>query len=112
MIITWKSLINENSWLNKCIMDSLTNECIESGREKTQYEVKLLVNDIELEPKVLEDLITNVVKYIEKEAVSLADEKLKDVLVRADKLQEIVNEACYKIRDEFNISDTDCNIDD
>jgi hypothetical protein len=105
MIITWKSLLNENTWLNACIMDSLTNECIESGCEKKQYEVKLLVNGIEIEPKLLEKLILNVVKYIDSEALKVADEKLKDALHDVELLNDIIKEVTYKIRDKYEIPD-------
>lgn len=105
MIITWQSLLYENTWLNKCIMDSLTNECIESGREKTQYEVKLLVNGIELEPKLLDDLISNVAKYIDSEALKVADDKLKEALNEVECLNDIIKDVTYKIRDKFDIPD-------
>jgi hypothetical protein len=84
-------------------MNSLTGECIESGREKQQYEVKLLVNGIELEPKLLEDLILNVVKHIDIEALKVADDKLKDALHDVEDLNDIIKEVSYKIRDKFDI---------
>ncbi len=102
MIITFDEA-RDDGWLNRCLMCSLTNEAIESGREKREFDVKLLVNGIELEPKLLGDLLKNVEKYIDNEAKELANEKLKTSLLKVRKLEEMIDEVCYKIRDEFEV---------
>lgn len=107
MKITFKDLIDKNTWLHSCILSALTSEVIESGRDKKEYEVKLLVNGFELEPTVLSELIDNVLSYIDSEAekkyISEYKDKMYDAKKKADKMQDIIDKAFLKISKEFNI---------
>jgi hypothetical protein len=93
----------KRNWLFACIMSSLTNEAIKSGEDTRSYEVKLLVNGIELEPRLLQDLIENIEKYVDREAEILADRKFSAAIRDVDDLADIVREATEKIRDRYDI---------
>ena len=111
MLITNKEIISsirgeERNWLHECLLGSLTKEAMDSGLQKDGdyfFDVKLLVNEIEVEPKLLHDLISEIYKVIERNAIRIAEEKLRDSLSRADKLSSMIDEACQKIRDEFKL---------
>lgn len=103
MIITFEDTIQKDDWLHRCLLSSLTKEAMDSGRETKSYEVKLLVNGIELEPKVLEDLLNNVEKYIDREAAVLADRRFKEVSTKTEELQEVIEDAIEKIREKYNV---------
>lgn len=103
MKISFQDTISKQDWLHSCLLNSLTAEAIDSGKEKQEYDVMLLVNGIQLEPTTLEYLLSNIEKHIDNEAKALAEQKLQDILFKTKRLDEIVNEACKKIRDEFGI---------
>lgn len=65
------------------------------------YDIKLLVNGIELEPKFLNHLINNISKFIEDEAKSVLDKKLCLIKEKAEILEGMVNQACLSIRNDM-----------
>lgn len=109
MRITFDDTVNKKDWLHRCLLSSLTAEAIDSGMPERAYEVKLLVNNLELEPHILKDLIENIEKHIDNEAKLLADNILTEALEKARKLESLVEIAGEKIREEFNITQQDIN---
>lgn len=109
MKITFDDTINKKDWLHRCLLSSLTDEAIHSGIETRSYEVKLLVNGIELEPKTLDDLLTNVEKYIDSEAKALFEktytEPAERLRLKMNKLEDIIKDAKDKIIEEFEITE-------
>lgn len=107
MKITFDDTVSAKDWLHRCLLGSLTQEAIESGMETREYEVKLLVNGIELEPKLLNDLILNVEKYIDLEALTVFnkryEEKAETLRCELDKLEGIIKEAQENIASKYNI---------
>lgn len=103
MIISFEDTLNKKDWLHSCLLNSLTGEAVESGKEKMEYNVKLLVNGIELEPTHLNELLLNIEKYIDREAKELAEAKLQAILNKAAKLNEMIDDVCAKVRDEFDV---------
>ena len=104
MIITVEELLGRKEFIHHEILSSLTDEVMLSVDDKRQYEVKLLVNGIELEPKFFNDLINNIEKYIEKEAQKLINDRCFEAEMKARKLEETVKEAIENIREEFIIN--------
>lgn len=107
MKITFKDVLSKQEWLHKELMNSLTGDVIVKASNDRFYEVKLLVNGIELEPKFFNDLVNNIGKYIDAEAEKLAAEKIAKISERQNILLNVIDEAIYKIKDEFNINTED-----
>lgn len=107
MKITFKEVLSKQEWLHKELMNSLTGDVIVKASNDRFYEVKLLVNGIELEPTFFNDLVNNIGKYIDAEAEKLAAEKIAKISERQNILLNVIDEAIYKIKDEFNINTED-----
>ncbi len=109
MKITFDDTINKTDWLHRCLLGSLSTEAIDSGRLDRSYEVKLLVNGIELEPTLLNDLISNIEKYVDREALSLYERKFAEQVElmreKTNQLTDMIDEAQYKIKEQFNITE-------
>jgi hypothetical protein len=114
MRITSKDLVGKTrgkvrDWICEEVLSSLTDETIYSPTQNDEdghvYEIKLVINGIEVEPKLLQRLYDGIEKIVDDEAAIIADNKLKDALSSIDTLHEVIKEAEYKIRDKFNIED-------
>jgi hypothetical protein len=109
MKITFDDTIAKKDWLHRCLLASLTSEAIDSGKENREYEVKLLVNGIELEPIHLEYLLSNVEKHIDDEAKILYDKTFSEpserLRLKMQKLESAIEKAKQDIIDEFNIEE-------
>lgn len=105
MKITAQELISRKEWLHKCILQALTVEVIDDARDNHDfnYDIKLVVNGHELEPVLLNNLIENIVSYIEAEALDIVNTRMRSAVDKARKLENLVQEASDKIRDEFGI---------
>ena len=116
MKITSKDLVSGTrgkvkDWVCEEILSSLTDETIHSPVKTDEdgmvYEVKLLINGVEVELKLLQRIYEGIEKIVDDEAAIIADNKLKEALHSIDMLHNIVKEAEYKIREQFNIEDTE-----
>jgi len=115
MLITNKEIISsirgeDKNWLHECLLGSLTKEAMDSGLQPDGnylFDVKLVVNGIELDPKLLDVLVTGINQVVERNAIRIAEEKLRDPLESAEKLSAIIDEARQKIRDEFKLENSD-----
>ena len=105
MKITAQELISEKNWLHKCILESINVDVIDDARDNHDfnYDIKMVVNGHELEPELLNKLITNIVAYIELEALDIVNTRMQSAVDKAKQLENIVQEASDKIRDEFGI---------
>lgn len=105
MKITSQELISGNEWLYKCISDTLTVEMIDDAKDNHgfSYDIKMIVNGHECEPTLLNNLIENIVSYIEAEALDIVNTRMQFTVDKAKKLEDLVQEASDKIRDEFNL---------
>jgi len=88
-------------------MESLTGDIITKASEDQFYDVKLLVNGIELEPVFYNKLVSNIEKYIDSEARFLVRQKFEEAEDKASKLSELIEAAKNSIIDEFNLDDQD-----
>jgi len=110
MILKWQELLNRgrkgnNFWLSKVIMNlPFSSETIDSGKEKQEYEIKLLINGFEHDPNWINKFIESIDEYIDKEAQIKANELYREAMRKGEILNEIIEEATNKIAEEFNIS--------
>ena len=107
MKITFEETLSRKEWLHKELMSSLTGDIITKATEDQFYDVKLLVNGVELEPTFYNRLVDNIEKYIDAEAKSLVHQKLVEAVNKSRKLTEIIEAAKNSIIDEFNLDDSD-----
>ena len=105
MKITFEETLSRKEWLHKELMASLTGDIISKAREDQFYDVKLLVNGVELEPNFYNKLVNNICKYIDAEAKSLVLQKLEEVEKKSKKLSELIESAKNSIINEFNLDD-------
>ena len=107
MKITFEESLSTKEWIHKELMTSLTGEVIDKAMKERAYDVKLLVNGVELEPKFFNNIVNNIEKYIEREAQSLINDRLFEAEQEARKLEEVVRSATENLREKFNIPDED-----
>lgn len=105
MKITFEELLSRKEWLHVELMNSLTGDIIEQASEDRFYDLKLLVNGIELEPNFYNKLINNIDKYIDEQAKSLIREKLEEAENKVRKISEMFDEIAYRLKDEFNLDE-------
>ena len=107
MKITFEETLSRKEWLHKELMESLTGDIITKASEDQFYDVKLLVNGVELEPAFYNKLVNNIEKYIDAEAKGLVRQKLEEAQEKSRKLSELIDAAKNSIIDEFNLDDED-----
>ena len=107
MKITFEETLSRKEWLHKELMESLTGDIIIKASKDQFYDVKLLVNGVELEPTFYNKLVNNIEKYIDAEAKSLVRQKLEAAEEKSRKLSELIDAAKNSIIDEFNLDDDD-----
>lgn len=107
MKITFKETMNGKEWIHSEIMNSLTGELIDQAKDDQFYEVKLLINGHELEPKLFNKIMNNVEDFINKQAKSLIAEKLEEAEEECNKILSVFREAKENALDKLNISESD-----
>ena len=105
MKITFEEALSRKEWLHTGLMNSLTEDLIIQASEDRFYDVKLLVNGVELEPQLFNKIVNNIEKYIDEQAKSLVREKLEEAENKVRRLSELFDEVAYKIKDEFNLDE-------
>jgi len=108
----WRDDGEDKNWLSREIFSSLSDskrreEITDSIKETGYVEVKLIINDIEVEPKILKDLLENIEKHIDREAKTYAETRVQEIKTKAYKLEEILDDVCDKIIIEFNLKESD-----
>ncbi len=105
MKITFEEILADNEWIHVELLNSLPGEVVTKAQLDRFYDVKLLVNGIELEPVIYNKLISGIDDYIDSQAKALMKEKLDELDSRVRDLDTIISEAKEKIREQFNIED-------
>lgn len=105
MKITFEELLSRKEWLHTELLNSLNGDLITKASEDGFYQVKLLVNGVELEPKLFNKIVNNIENYIDEQAKSLIKEKLVEAENKVRKLSELFDKVAYKIKDEFNLDE-------
>ena len=103
MKITFQEVVGRKEWIHRELLHSLTGDIINKAIDDQYYDVKLLVNGIELEPVLFNNIMDHVEKFIDSEAKNLVNEKLEIADNKSRRLQELINDAIYKIREEFDL---------
>jgi len=103
MKITFEEVLSEKEWIHKELMNSLTGEIVTKAMKDRFYDVKIVVNGIELEPVVFNHIMNNLEKCIDEQARGLVLEKLQEAEDKVRKLSDIFDEATSKIKDEFKL---------
>ena len=104
MKILIEDLLKNKAWLHAELLNSLTIDLIDKSLEDGFYEVKLLVNDVVVEPKMFNDIVNNIGKYVDQEAEKVVAEKFEDATEKLNKLNYLVESVKSNIADEFNIN--------
>jgi len=107
MKITFEEILSAKKWLHKELLESLNGDIITKASEDRFYDVKLLVNGVELEPTFYNKIVTNIEKYIDAEAKKLVCHKLEEAEKKSRKLSELIDVAKNSIIDEFNLDGYD-----
>lgn len=103
MKITFKDALSTKEWIHRELMNSLTGDIIEKAMEDEFYDVKLLVNGVELEPKFYNDILNNIESYIKNQAEQIIETKLSKIKSKLAKLDEIVDDSINNISDQLNL---------
>lgn len=105
--------LGDLEWLYHEILTSLPQDVIEQAHIRREVNVQLMIDNVVVEPEVLNDLLTNIDKYIDMQAEAKVKEKFKALVER---FQDIMNPlevatkvATDKIKQEFNITEDDEN---
>jgi hypothetical protein len=107
MKITFEETLSRKEWLHAELMESLTGDVIMKASEDQFYDVKLLVNGVELEPQLFNKIVNNIERYIDEQAKSKVIDKLEETENKLQKLSELFDEVVYKIKDEFSLDESD-----
>jgi hypothetical protein len=107
MKITFEEVLSRKDWLHAEMLRSLTFDLITQASEDRFYDVKLLVNGVELEPQLFNTLVDNIEKYIDEQAKALVREKLEEAENKVKKLSEFFDAAVEKIKEDFDLDEKD-----
>lgn len=104
MKITFDEIVpRRDEWIHKELLRSLHGDIIHKAKDDRFFEVKLLVNGVELEPSYFNDIMNNLEKYIDSEAKVLAKEYFEELRIKSQKLSDMIDEATRKIANEFSL---------
>lgn len=101
MRITFDQIIERKEWLHREILSSMTPELIEKAAKDRFYDIKILINGVEVEPVIFNNIMNDVEKYIDAQARSLITEKYQEAEEKARKLHEMVDAITKSINDDF-----------
>jgi len=81
MKITFGEALSRKTWLQKELMQSLTDECLncKEAIEKQEWDVKLVVNGVDVEPVWFNSIMTKLDEHIEIEAKILFEQHLESI---------------------------------
>lgn len=103
MKVTFQEVLSGKTWLQKEMLNSLTGDIITKASEDQFYDVKLVINGVEIEPNIFNDIMNGIEKYIDAEAKELVKIKLEKAEYKIRKLDELISDASDKIREEFDL---------
>lgn len=95
MLINFKDALSQKTWLKKELMQSLNDECfINLPEGQDWWDVKLVVNGIDVEPVWFNSIMTKLEEHIEAEAKKMFKEHLEEI-------QDKLNEKTKKLLDDI-----------
>ncbi len=101
MRITFDELTKRDEFLHIEIMNSLTGDLIKSAMEERAYDIKLLINGIEVEPLFLNRILNNLDEYIKQEAAQMIDDKFEHIRHAINDMDNIIDEVVSDIKEKF-----------
>lgn len=103
MKITFDEVSSNKEWLHSEIMSAVSIDMISKAHKDGFYDVKLLINGVELEPHYLNDIFRNIEKYIDGQAKVLVINKLEEAKEKAIKLLSLVESSIEKIKEDHDL---------
>lgn len=80
MKITFEEALSRKTWLQRELMQSLSDECFNTLEPKQDWwDVKLVVNGVEVEPVWFNSIMTKLEEHIDAEAKLLFEQHLEDI---------------------------------
>lgn len=79
----------------------------EAAKERGYFDVKIVIDGKEFNPEFFNRVFDGLDKMIERKALEMACDKVKDALREADILNEIVKDAGANLIDKFNLNTED-----
>ena len=104
MKITFQELLSDKQWLHTELLNSIPLDLVNKASKDMYYDVKLIVNGVELEPELYNKILQNVELYINDQAKQLVIEKLEDAEAKIQKLTQMLETAVENIKEEFDLS--------
>lgn len=104
MKITFQELLSDKKWLHAELLNSIPLDLVDKASKDMYYDVKLIVNGVELEPELYNKILQNVESYINDQAKQLVIEKLENAETKIQKLTQLLETTVENIKEEFDIS--------
>lgn len=110
MKITFEEALSRKTWLQKELMESLNDECFscKEALEKQEWDVKLVVNGVDVEPVWFNSIMTKLKEHIDAEAKLLFEQHLESIQETLedktkkllDNIQDIHNDLIYSYKNK------------
>ncbi len=107
MKLTFKELLSRSEHLHDEVTSSVPDEVWGKLGEDKFYDVKLVINGIECEPRIYNKIIKNFDKYIETEAQNIVKDRFQDIESEADRLNEIIKNQISNLVDKLHYEDVE-----
>lgn len=99
----------ELEWLYHEILSSLPKEVLEEAQIRQEVNVQLMIDNVVVEPVVLNDVLSNLNKYIDQQAEEKVKDKFEQLELQFQDIMEpleiATKDATSKIKEKFNIVD-------
>ena len=90
MKITFEEVLSKSTWLQHELLSSLTPEVFKKVGEDQFWNVKMIINDVEVEPVLFNELMTKLEDFIDGEAKKLVKEKYDAIIDQAQELESLL----------------------
>jgi len=101
MKITFEEILSKHEWIHRELLNTLDAETIFKAEQEQFYDIKILINGKEFEPKFFNRIMLSMEKHIENAALTLLSEKLSDAEQEAENFLEKIKEMKDNMLDSF-----------
>jgi len=101
--ITFDEVLSRNEPIQRELLNSLPLDIVEKAMDDGFYNIKILINGIEVEPKIFNDIMNRLEERIQSEAKSYVQNKLQEAENEAHKLQQMVKDVQFKIMETYQL---------
>lgn len=102
MKVTFDEILGKSEWLYVELLSSLPEELVTKAINDQFYEVKLLVNGVEVEPDLFNHLMNNVEKSVNEQASSLVRDKIVELEDLYVELRENFDEMIEAVKEKYS----------